>query len=193
MKTWIIVLILLNVLPAITRAQSRPSDNELKVMSNIEAIKEGRMLPDIRLPNEHGDTTKLSDFNGQHLFLNFWATWCKPCIEHMDFYKSLSKDYEKRNIKFVFISIDKDVEAAKRFIAREKIPGIHLLAGGFTTPPVSYFIIRAQWENDKLTDYDQGIPRYFMVNKERIITHSDLQNMTENEIAKVIKNQMRKD
>ena len=174
-------------------SQSRPSNTDLKILSNVEAIMAGKPMPDIRLPDDQGDTIKLSDFKGYNLYLNFWATWCKPCLEHMDFYKSLSKEYEGKKVKFVFISIDKDTAAAKRYIVREKIPGVNLLAGGFKTPPVSFFVIRAQWKNDELTDYEQGIPRYFMINKKGIIVHNDLQKVSDAEIRQIIKNQVMKD
>jgi thiol:disulfide interchange protein len=41
------------------------------------------LAPDFRLATLHGDDVSLEDFRDQWVLLNFWATWCAPCIEEM--------------------------------------------------------------------------------------------------------------
>lgn len=46
-------------------------------------LKQGDRAPDFQLKTIEGETIKLSDFHGQKILLNFWATWCPPCRDEM--------------------------------------------------------------------------------------------------------------
>lgn len=93
-------------------------------------IQTGLMKPDIldetelkeadyhfSLTDVDGNTIPFSEFEGKTVFLNFWATWCPPCIAEMpdinDLYGKL-KDSE--DIVFVLISMDKDHEKAIQYV-----------------------------------------------------------------------------
>jgi thiol-disulfide isomerase/thioredoxin len=49
------------------------------------------------LMNNHKDTV---------LVVNFWATWCKPCIEEFPYFQQLAKNYSDKKVKVVFVSLD---------------------------------------------------------------------------------------
>src|SRR5881296_1402330 len=51
--------------------------------AKYEPLLVGMTAPDFRLPDLQGKTQRLSDYRGKVVFLNFWATWCKPCKEEM--------------------------------------------------------------------------------------------------------------
>ncbi|WP_340076789.1 TlpA disulfide reductase family protein [Leptobacterium sp. I13] len=38
--------------------------------------------------------------------INFWATWCKPCVEEMPYFEKLQSNYKNRNVEVVFVSLD---------------------------------------------------------------------------------------
>jgi peroxiredoxin len=54
------------------------------VAPEIDAI-----APDFELTNSQGDTIRLSDYRGQTVVLNFWATWCGPCALEMPILQSI--------------------------------------------------------------------------------------------------------
>ena len=56
--------------------------------------------------NISGGTSSLSDFKGKYVYIDFWATWCAPCIAEIPYLKKLEKEYHNKNIAFVSISID---------------------------------------------------------------------------------------
>lgn len=67
---------------------------------------------DLRFKDQKGTIVKLTDLKGKVVFLNFWATWCPPCLAEMP---SINKLYEKHkaNSDVVFIMIDADSDFAK--------------------------------------------------------------------------------
>jgi peroxiredoxin len=89
---------------------SYTSDNSL--------VKEGDPAPEFTLKNLEGETVKLSDFRGQGVFINFWASWCEPCkIEMPDMEKQyrLMKD---QGIEIVAINIEESELAVSAFKKR---------------------------------------------------------------------------
>lgn len=58
-------------------------------------------------------------FRNKPVFINFWATWCPPCIAEMPDIQKLYDEFEGSDVSFVMISLDKDPEKAKKFIERK--------------------------------------------------------------------------
>lgn len=74
-----------------------------------------------------GERTSLSEFEGKTIFINFWATWCPPCIAEMPNIQRLYDDVENEDIVFVMASLDDDPQKAWDFVERK----------GFTFPAYS--------------------------------------------------------
>lgn len=70
-----------------------------------------------RLPDPQGRDTALESFRGEPLLINFWATWCPPCVAEMPDLEALSKSFNE--VQFVGIAIDTSANVTK-FLA--KIP-----------------------------------------------------------------------
>ncbi len=71
------------------------------------------------LIDQDGNRKPFSDFQGKAVFVNFWATWCPPCIAEMPDINNLYNEIEKENIEFVLISLDDDFQKAKDFIKKK--------------------------------------------------------------------------
>jgi thiol-disulfide isomerase/thioredoxin len=63
------------------------------------------LLPDITLPDRQGVARKLSDWRGQPLLVNFWATWCEPCRREIPLLEKLRSDSNAR-LQVVGIAVD---------------------------------------------------------------------------------------
>ena len=63
----------------------------------------------------------LRDFQGKILVLNFWATWCAPCVEEMPSLVQLQQRLKDKGITVVGVSIDVDGDAYQRFLTDHKI------------------------------------------------------------------------
>jgi thiol-disulfide isomerase/thioredoxin len=62
--------------------------------------------------------TKINIKNDTTYILNFWATWCKPCVQELPYFLQLEKEMKNKKIKFLFVSLDfvKKKEQVNNFI-----------------------------------------------------------------------------
>ncbi|WP_109833151.1 TlpA family protein disulfide reductase [Reichenbachiella versicolor] len=71
------------------------------------------------LSDAEGNKVNFNEFKGKYIFLNFWATWCPPCIAEMPDINDLYLKVENSNTKFVMINLDQNFEKAKEYIAKK--------------------------------------------------------------------------
>ena len=74
--------------------------------AKYEPLAVGKPAPDFSLSDLNDKPYRLSDFRGKVVFLNFWATWCKPCREEMPSMEILNKNFEKDGLVILAVSID---------------------------------------------------------------------------------------
>ena len=77
--------------------------------------------PDWTLKDVNGKTVRLSEFRGKVVVLNFWASWCSPCLKEIPGLVELQKKYLDRGLMIVGVSMDDDPELAKVTTQRLKI------------------------------------------------------------------------
>jgi len=75
----------------------------------------GSNAPDITV-QDPDRTVKLSDLRGQVVVLNFWATWCPPCVEEMPSLVAMQQRMKAKGITVLAISVDVDQNAYHQFI-----------------------------------------------------------------------------
>jgi thiol-disulfide isomerase/thioredoxin len=78
------------------------------------------VLADISLPDTQGKLQNLSQWQGKTLVINFWATWCPPCLTEIPDFIAVQKAYRDKNVQFIGIAIDR-LSAVKTYQAQLKI------------------------------------------------------------------------
>ena len=80
----------------------------------------GSAAPDFTVQDSDRKVT-LSELHGKIVVLNFWATWCPPCVQEMPSLVQLQKKLSDRGITVLAVSVDADESAYHRFIADHKV------------------------------------------------------------------------
>lgn len=75
----------------------------------------GQRVPEIVLPDLEGNTFRLSQLRGKVVLVNFWASWCPPCVDEMPSLEKLHKALGAKGLEVVAISVDDSTEVIEKF------------------------------------------------------------------------------
>jgi len=78
----------------------------------------GQIAPDFTV-SDGSTTVHLASYRGRVVLLNFWATWCAPCIEEMP--SLIALHHDQSGMAVIAVSIDEDAEAYSRFLTRRHV------------------------------------------------------------------------
>jgi peroxiredoxin len=115
------------------------------------ALQVGREAPGLRLPALTGGEHDLAAERGKLVVLNFWATWCPPCVAEMPSLERLQRALAAEGLSVVAVSTDVDQAAPRRFVAEHSLtlrvlhdPGGRVAASDYriTGYPETYVIDR---------------------------------------------------
>ena len=120
----------------------------------------------------NGEKVRLSDFKGKYVLIDLWATWCKPCCYEIPFVKEIEHRLKDKNIVFVSISSDKDVEAWKKMVKEEKMGGVQLNFDR-NRDFMNYF-------------YAKSIPRFIIIDPEMKIVNAHAPKPSSGELEKIL-------
>src|SRR3989304_10161988 len=81
----------------------------------------GEQVPSFTLRKDDGKVLALGDLRGKIVVLNFWATWCGPCIEEMPSLNRFTEKYAGKGVDVVAVSLDEDPDAYREFLAKNQI------------------------------------------------------------------------
>ncbi|WP_026907288.1 peroxiredoxin family protein [Paucisalibacillus globulus] len=82
----------------------------------VIGLNVGNIAPDFQLQTLEGDNVKLSDFRGERVMLNFWATWCPPCRAEMPDMKQFHQDKDVVILAVNLTDAEKDLQQVEDFV-----------------------------------------------------------------------------
>jgi len=125
-------------------------------LDKAKRMEIGKTAPDFELQDASGNTWKLSSLKGKVVFINFWATWCKPCRDEMPSMEALNKAMAGQPFQMLAIVFNDDLDMANSF-ARRLGASFPVLANPGPELTEAYMIT--------------GVPETFLIDADGILRH----------------------
>ena len=150
----------------------RDFSQELRIrIDKALRIGKGRAAADIQLTAPDGSLHYLSEYKGKVIFLDFWATWCGPCIKEAPHFQELSTRFSSDDVVFIQVSIDTNIKTWKNYLKSHP----NTLPQYISTD----IVLKEQWG---ITE----IPRFILIDRDFIIESSYAPNPSNQETVRLI-------
>ncbi|WP_316245041.1 redoxin domain-containing protein [Gracilibacillus massiliensis] len=138
-------------------SKEKEDTSEKDTLSDIqEGLEVGDEAPDFQLQTLNGETAKLSDYRGQRVMLNFWATWCPPCRAEMP---DMEKFYHNKDVEILAVNLA-ETEAS--------VEDVHDFVEEFG---LSFSILLDEGNQAATTYQIRPIPTSYMIDSKGIISY----------------------
>lgn len=110
-----------------------PTGDQIKLSyigenQNPTGIAEGYLIPRFNAITLEREEFKLDDHHGKYILLDFWGTWCNPCIRLIPELKKLNSEFMNTNFQLVGVAFDRDIELVGDFVRKNEMDWLHLFA-----------------------------------------------------------------
>lgn len=85
----------------------------------IGAIETGTIAPEFTAVNSAGEQVKLSDYRGKVVMINFWASWCTPCVREMPMINQIAQTYQE-DVQTLFVNVGEAKGTIREFMNKQQ-------------------------------------------------------------------------
>lgn len=132
-------------------------------LASMNTLNPGCPAPDFVLQTAEGQELSLKELRGKIVLIDFWASWCAPCLGEMPNVKKLYAKYHEKGLEVLGISMDNKKEAWLKSIEKEQLPWLQVssLKGMGRCPVAKSYEVMA-------------IPKFYIIDREGRIVAKDL-------------------
>jgi peroxiredoxin len=111
-----------------------------KVQGDLKRLDQvGKTAPSFTAEDIQGRTIRTADYRGKYVLLDFWATWCGPCVAELPRLQAAHRTYHDAGFEIIGISLDESKDAVVDFVKSRKIPWPQVHNAGGATDLVQAF------------------------------------------------------
>ncbi|MDQ1770637.1 redoxin domain-containing protein [Labilibaculum sp. A4] len=135
------------------------ADNLAAAIKEASKLLAGNQAFDIELEDVNGKLAHLSDYKGKMIYVDFWATWCGPCMCEKPYFSRLKEKYNQPDLVFISISMDKEKERWVKCVEEEKSNAVEYLVKDINR-------VADDWQI-------KSIPRFLIIDKDFNIVNAN--------------------
>jgi thiol-disulfide isomerase/thioredoxin len=98
----------------------------IEILTGRINTRKNQVVPNFKLKDIEGNLIKFNEFRGKYILLDFWATWCPPCMKERPFIKKIRQDYPADKLIIIGMSDDRDYKRFESVIKEYSMNCIHI-------------------------------------------------------------------
>ena len=127
----------------------------------------GAPAPDFTMNDIDGNSFTLSSLKGKVVMIDFWATWCPPCVRSIPEAKNIWNTFKKQDFVLLGVSLDKDLDTWKDYVTKQQMSWVQVADCKF-------------WDNSAAVLYGIGsIPSVWILDKDGNVALKDVNPLSE--------------
>lgn len=139
-------------------------------------VKEGELIPPFKIFDVQQKSYSNNDFQGKVVLINFWTSWCPPCVEEMPSLVEFDKKYKGKGVAVLLINVNESLESINKFLKKNNfdsavyrdVSGEMAKEFGTFKFPESFLVDKKgilrkkiigelNWMEDNVTNYVEGL------------------------------------
>jgi peroxiredoxin len=164
---------------------TKPAQNADRILDSVKqqaaakkiqsGLAEGAKFPDFSEKDSAGKPLSIANYKGKVVLLDFWATWCPPCVKELPNVIKTYDTHHKQGFEIIGISLDKDQEKLTSFTKEKNMTWVQYFDG-------------LVWQNKLAVKYGvNSIPATYLLNGQGVIIGKDLRGEDlENAVTKAL-------
>jgi len=148
---------------------------EIASVAEIASPIIGKIRPEFAMMDIEGNVRNIKDWDGQVVLLNFWATWCPPCLEEIPGFIEIQQQLDNRGFQIIGVAVDNE-ENVREF-ANEMAMNYPILAGEMEAIELS----------QKYGNSIGGLPFSAIIDKNGKVTHTITGELSKDRLISILK------
>ena len=147
-------------------------------MNRLTAMDVGNMAPTFTLKDANGKNHSLESLRGKYVLLDFWASWCGPCVKEIPHLKKAYEEYHKKGFEIMSVSIDRKKSQWLKAVDKYKMPWISVIDNAKNEEKITQTLY-----------YVPSIPRTVLLDTKGKVIGKDYRGAAlEQQLSKIFKN-----